>query len=352
MATDPPSSAAERFHGSDPYDRVADAYYVRGWTDGLPIVPPTERRVEAMLAAGSWPRDEVLAVVPPRLGAATAEKVAINAVMAGCDSSYFRVVVAALRAACEPEFNLDGIQNTTNGVTPLVIVNGPLAAELDVNATGNALGPGRRANATIGRALRLLLLNVGGGIPGDVDRATHGQPGKYTFCFAEDEAGSPWPALHVERGFDPTQSTVTLVAATGTLNVHDVGCQTAAERLHIVAGAMRALGSSALQWQSEPLVILNAESARACADAGLSKDGVRRALWQKARVPLSEYSLGGLEFLRNHRPVWFGQDPLPDYLPVAERPEDVMLVVTGGPGRHWIFVPTFGGIRSLTRPVI
>ena len=180
--------------------------YSRGYTDGLPVIPPTEPAVRAMLDAANMKPDEMIDVVPPEGGPATAEKVAINAVMAGCLPEYFPVVVAAMRAITAPKFNLLGIQTTTNPVSPVLIINGPIRKALGVNSGRGCLGPGWRANATIGRAIRLCLLNIGGGSPGDVDKAIHGMPGKFTFCFGEAEEESPWDPLHVENGFSRASS--------------------------------------------------------------------------------------------------------------------------------------------------
>src|SRR5881396_269418 len=198
-----------------------EAIFARGWTDGLPVVPPTEERVLAMLAGSTRAPDEVVATVAPDLVECTVEKVAINAVMAGCKPEYLPVVLAAVEAACTDEFNVHGLLATTYFSGPVVIVNGPIARAIGMNSGGNVLGQGNRANATIGRALQLVIRNVGGGRPGEVDRATLGNPGKYTFCFAEDEAGSPWEPLHVERGLPPGRSAVTLFAGEGPRGVVD-----------------------------------------------------------------------------------------------------------------------------------
>src|SRR4029453_11298925 len=183
------------------YEDVDAHYQERGWTDGLPIVPPTERRVHEFLK--QTPRDprEIVGVLPPRQGEATIEKIAVNAVMAGCRPEYFPVVVAAIEALADPLFNLDSVQATTHPVAPLVVVNGPIARELGINGGYNAYGQGFHANLTIGRAIRLLLMNVGGGLPGTGDRATQGSPAKIAYCVAENEEASPWEPLHVEHGF-------------------------------------------------------------------------------------------------------------------------------------------------------
>ena len=183
-------------------------------------MPPTAERVERMLRHARRPPTTSSRTIAPGFGAATVERIAINAVMAGCDPEYLPVLIAAVEAVADREFNLQGIQATTNPVAVWMIVNGPLADELGVNAAFNCLGQGTWANATLGRALRLVLQNIGGALPGEMDRATQGQPGKYTFCCAENEAANPWEPLHVERGFTRDESTVTVVGADGTLNMN------------------------------------------------------------------------------------------------------------------------------------
>jgi hypothetical protein len=184
----------------DEFSRFIDE---RRWGDGLPVVPATEQRVSEMLRHTKHARDHVIAVVAPNFGAATVERIAINAVMAGCLPELMPVLIAVVEAATTEEFNLQGVQVTTHCVATWIIMNGPLATKLGFAGSFNCLGQGARANATLGRALRLILQNVGGALPGDMDRATQGQPGKYSFCCAENEAESPWLPLHVERGIAP-----------------------------------------------------------------------------------------------------------------------------------------------------
>src|SRR5436305_4502437 len=198
-----------------------EAMFDRGWTDGLPVVPPTEARVLRMLEGTTRDPQEIVATIPPDLVECTVEKVAVNAVVAGCKPEYLPVVLAAVEAACTDEFNAHGLLATTYFSGPVVIVNGPIARAIGMNSGGNVLGQGNRANATIGRALQLVIRNVGGGVPGGVDRATLGNPGKYTFCFAEDEDDSPWEPLSVERGFPADTSTVTLFAGEGPRGIVD-----------------------------------------------------------------------------------------------------------------------------------
>jgi hypothetical protein len=177
-----------------------EAMFARGWSDGLPLVPPTEERALRMLDGTARDPQEVVGLVPPDLAPATVEKIAVNAVMAGCKPEYLPVVLAAVEAVLEEQFAMHGVLATTMFVGPVIVVNGPIRRRIGMNAKGNALGQGNRANAAIGRALQLVIRNIGGGRPQEVDRATLGNPGKYTYCFAEDEEGSSWEPLSVERG--------------------------------------------------------------------------------------------------------------------------------------------------------
>ena len=215
-----PRQRVEVIRDVDATAAVNARFYQRGWTDGLPIVPPTLSRVEAALATiNTVSKDTVIATLDPLQGLATVEKIAINAVMAGCRPDYLPAILAAVEAIAEPTFNLRGVQTTDENVTPLLIFNGPVARELDINASFGALGPGWQANATIGRALRLIMHNIGGGWPGAVSLAGLGQPGRYTLCLAEHEAESPWPPLQVELGYAPDISTVTVMRAETAINI-------------------------------------------------------------------------------------------------------------------------------------
>src|ERR1700754_4293454 len=188
-------------------------YFGQPWSDGLPVVVPTPEKVAAIVDVLGGDPEQLVARIPPRWGSLTTELLAVNMVMAGCKPEYAPVVRAAVLALCDPRFNLNGIQATTHVVAPLLVVNGPIAREIGMNPGGNVFGSGNRANATIGRALRLILLSVGGGIPGDLDKSTLGHPGKYTYCIAENEEASPWAPYHVERGYAPEDSTVLVIGA-------------------------------------------------------------------------------------------------------------------------------------------
>ncbi len=264
-----------------------EAMWDRGWTDGFPVVPPTERRVLAMLDGTSRAPDELVAVVPPNLAPATVEKVAINAVMAGCRPEYLPVVLAAVEAVCTDEFNMHGVLATTWFVGPVLVVNGPVARAIGMNSGINALGQGNRANATIGRALQLIIRNVGGGRPGEVDRATLGTPGKYSFCFAEDEAGSPWESLAVEMGVAPGVSAVTAFAGFGPRAVGDERSRTPESLARSLAVGLRG-GNSRFIFGSDALLVISPDHGRLFREAGWSRARLRQELADLLTLPAGE----------------------------------------------------------------
>jgi hypothetical protein len=249
----------------------AEALFDRGWTDGLPVVAPTEARVLRMLEGASRRPGEVVAVVPPDLVEATVEKVAVNAVLAGCRPDYLPVVLAAVEAACTDEFNAHGLLATTWDAGPAILVNGPIAKAIGANSGINVLGQGNRANATIGRALQLVIRNVGGGRPGKVDLATHGNPGKYTFCFAEDEDGSPWEPLSVSRGVPPDTSAVTLFAAEGPRGLADQTSRTPERLAASLAAGLRSVAHPSMPLAFDATLLVGPEHARVFAEAGWSR---------------------------------------------------------------------------------
>jgi hypothetical protein len=323
----------------------------RGWGDGLPMIPATAERVAAMLVARRRPEDDVVAVLPPRLGRATVERVATNAVLAGALPEHLPVILAAVEAAGQPEFNLQAVQTTTHPCSPLIIVNGPIAGRLGINGAGNALGQGHRANAVIGRALRLVLQNVGGARPGHEDRATQGHPGKYSYCVAENEAASPWAPLSVDRGFARGVSTVTVCGSEAPHNINDHGSSTPEGILTTVAGTAAVVGSNNIYLGGEPLVILGPEHAATVAGGGFSKDDFKRALWERAQVPLSRFDPSNIERFAVIHPAGFKDRPPETPAPIARQWADIMIVVAGGAGKHSVFVPTFGATRSVTRRI-
>lgn len=341
-------NAPRLFRAPNSLEAVNNLFLSRGWTDGLPIIPPTEERLKKFLGDSAWDRREMLGFVPPCQGEATVEKLAVNSIMAGCTPDLFPVVVAATKAMLQEGFNLYGIQTTTHLCTVLVIVNGPLVDKLRFNCSYNAMGQGVRANAVVGRAIRFILVNIGGALPGVLDRATLGGPAKYTFCLAENEEESPWDPLHVERGFAQDVSTVTVVGAEGPHNVNDHGSQNAEEILTTIAGVLGTPGTNHIYLSGEPLIIIGPEHAAAIARDGFSKLMLKQFLHEHGRVPFSLISPGNLTRFAKIKPDRFAGLKPGDRVPLAERAEDIMVVVAGGAGRHSAVIPTFGTTRAIT----
>jgi hypothetical protein len=338
---------------NDNWQAAQDALAASGVTDGLPVVPPTPARVSAMLAAHGFDPAEVLTDLPPLFASVTWQDVAINAVMAGCLPAYLPVVGAAVEAIASGEFNLVGIATTTGSAAPMIIVNGPIVQQIGLNAEGNVFGPGNRANATIGRALTLVLRNVGGAIPGELDMATIGQPAKYTCCIAENEAASPWAPLHVEHGFDKTDSVVTAVGISGSVEVVDSSSNTPEDLAQTFAQSMLIAGTAGaggLLGGGEPLLVMPPEIAQAFQRAGCSKAHAKALIYERAVLPRDRLS----NAIREHRATLAqsaGEDPNAD-LRIAESPDDVMIVVAGGVGIKAAYLPTWSGMtKAVSRKI-
>ena len=333
---------------ADEFDRFC---IERKWSDGLPLRPPTLDKVERMIAAGGRAAEDVVAIVQPGFGTATVEGIAINAVMAGCRPEYMRTLIAAVEAFTDRRFNLQGIQATTNPATAMIIVNGPIGREIGVNGHLNCLGQGAWANATLGRALRLIMQNIGGTLPGEMDRATQGQPGKYTFCCAENEADSPWAPLHVERGFDRNDSTVTIVGASGTVNFN-THAKDAADLLKVIADSICFPTNNDYYFGGEPWLLLGPEHAEILAREGLSKHDVKLKLWEMSKLHVDRLAAKDRMRLQHTRGAELGPFSADTQIPVSIKPEEVSIVVAGGPGTHSVHVPTFGHTRSVTRKIV
>jgi hypothetical protein len=342
---------------SQPYDvdfenDDLEAFYryamERGWGDGLPLVPPTRERVAAMLTSIDRSHDETVAAVAPAYGVATVEKIAINAVMAGCLPEHLPVVIAAVEACAAPEFNLYGIQATTNPAAPLVLVNGPIRGRLGFNSGGNALGQGNRANATVGRALRLVLINIGGGRPGQLDFATLGFPGKYTFCCAENEEANPWQPHHVTEGLPKEQSSVTVFGIQALHNIVGIGIQgKGREALRMIGMGMAAVGTNNMTFGGQALVLLCPEHAASINNEGFSKSDAAHFLYEHSRISFRDLPEGSRQVVLGRRATWLNDSAVT----VADSPQDVQLVVVGGVGDHSVFAPSFGTTRSVTKPI-
>ena len=317
-----------------------------GWGDGLPVLPPTGERVTRLLAGRGG--GAAVGRLAPLDGVATVEAVAVNAALAGAGPEHMPAILAAVRAVAEPRFNLNAVQTTTHPCTPLVIVNGPVARRLGVAGGANALGNGHRANLVIGRALRLVLQNVGGARPGREDRATLGHPGKLAYCLAEHESASPWPPLHVERGFAADDSCVTVCGAEAPHNVNDHGSTTGEALLGTLAATAATTGSNNVYLGGEPLLLLGPEHAQTLAASGWSKDDVKRRLWERARVPLAAFGAENLARFAVINPALFADRPPGTTVGCCYGAEDLMIVVAGGPGKHSAVLPTFGATRAVT----
>jgi len=333
------------------FDRVNDLFYARGWTDGLPIVPPTEERVQALLAGMPWRgADDLISIVPPRMGAATMQQIAVNAVMAGCRPEYLPVIVAALQAVSEPQYGLAHRQTTTHAGAPLMIVNGPVVERLRINCGRGLFGPGWRANATIGRALRLVLVNVGGAGPG-VDASQTGHPGKYTYCIAEYEAANPWEPLHVERGFARGQSVVTVVNTEAPHSMTENIQTDPDEIVRTFASCMATLGVNNLYSQGTPVLVLGIEHAQHIASAGWSKRDLQRALFERARQPWGLVKNRGKS--KGPRfPEFVDRSDDDSMVPIVREPGDLVTIVGGGAGGKSMFLPTAGGQSlAVSKPI-
>ena len=352
LTSDPPAPPVQDQGGiderevPDDLDAFQELALADGWSDGLPVLPSTPARVGRLL--GGRPGDELVAALAPLDGRATRQAIAVNAALAGARPEHMAVIVAAVRAVARPEFNLNAVQCTTHPCTPLIVVNGPGAARLGIAGGANALGNGPHANAVIGRALRLILQNVGGARPGREDRATLGHAGKLTYCLAENEAESPFSPLHVERGFAAGDTTVTVFGAEAPHNVNDHGSTTADGLVLGLAGTAATPGSNNVYLGGDPLVILGPEHARTIAGSGWSKTDFKRRFWERAQVPISAFGAENLARFVAITPERFKDRPPEARVPWCPTPEDVTVIVAGGPGKHSSIVPTFGATRSVT----
>jgi hypothetical protein len=325
-----PDSAATIARVSAGTDLV-EWYFAQGWTDGLPVVPPTAEKVEATVAALGGEAELVECRVPPRYGALTREILAINLVMAGCKPEYAPVVRAALLALAQPAFNLNGVQATTHMAAPLLVVNGPLAQQIGMNGGTNAFGSGNRANATIGRAIRLVLLNVGGGTPGDLDKSTLGHPGKYTYAVCENEADSPFAPYHVEKGFAAEDSTVFVIAAEPPHSVTNHVADDPEGILDSLCSAMSTIAHNNAVSSGHCAVALGPEHARTIAAKGWTRHDVRNYLhmnaWNRFDHLAFEHRYGRV-YNRN-LPRWYKREP-DSRIPIVPSPDHIHLFVIGG----------------------
>jgi hypothetical protein len=312
--------------------------YERGVTDGLPVVPPTRENVARMLAQVAWRRpDELIGVLGPQMGKATVEKIAINTVMAGCKPEYFPVVLAGVEVLCDSAFCAHGLSITLMSGAPLAIVNGPVRNAIGLNCGHNALGHGFRANATIGRALRLVTMNIGGARPHELTKATMGHPGQYSFLVAENEEVSPWEPLHVERGFKRDDSVITLFGGTGFFQVVDFASSTAERLLSTIGGTM---GGGINNYREYPLMsdtvlVLSPEHAHTIVRDGWSKRDVRNYLYET--VVRQQSAQGVLPIPQGRAAKWMTADGAARKF---RSPDTIIVVVAGGTaGRLSVVIP-------------
>ncbi|MEI8359120.1 MAG: hypothetical protein WCH13_11620 [Deltaproteobacteria bacterium] len=334
--------------GDDPV-AVFELFESRGWGDGLPVIPPTEERVQAMLDATPLAPSHLVGLVDPRRGAATVEKIAINAVLAGCAPAVFPAVLAAVEAITRPEFNLHALATTTCSATPALMLNGPARGALGIECGYSCLGHNGRANATIGRALRLVMRNVGGSIPGEVSKSCFGQPGRLSLCFGEWEERSPWEPFHVRRGFARDESVMTVTCATGTQDIADIFAESGEDLVRVLAHGIDWTGNNKVlvpQDKGDMLLLLCPDFADKIARDGLSVADVQRLLFEGTRTPLDRWprsywpKLEARGYVENDGTV-----------PLAARPEQFLIAVAGGPsGHHALYFCTFGLTWTVSVP--
>lgn len=331
-----------------------EVWFEKGVTDGLPVIPPSRARVERMLAASARARDHLVGEVAPNYGRATVEKIAINAVMAGCRPEYFPVVLAAVEAACDPSFNLHGVSTSTHFSSPLIVVHGPIRTRIGLNCSFGVFGPGHRANATIGRALRLVMINVGGVRPGETSMSTFGHPGRYTYCIGEHEEVSPWPPYHASRGLAAADSAVTVFAGEAPHGISDHASRTARALAGSLGWSMASLWNAKhFPLYSHTMLVVGPEHARTLADDGWSKDDLVRHIFETVRMPYGRLTPDedngegtNLRFAKGGEPA--ADQPIPKF----PSPEELHVVVAGGTaGRFSMAIPGWLGTKNGSRPM-
>ena len=321
-----PASIMEIPDGEDPFE-----YCFRTFGDGLPVIPPTPERIARMLSGVAGERSNVIARVPPCYGEATVEKIAANAVMAGCVPDMMRVLLPLVRAVCDEHLNLHGVQATTHFAAPLIIINGPIRNELRFAYRQNAFSNVARANSTLGRALQLILLNIGGARPDGIDMSTLGNPGKFSYCIAEHEEANPWEPFHVERGFNRQQSALTLFAAEAPHGISEHTARTPEQVLKSISYALATVWTYRLCLGSDALVVLSPEHAQTIHRAGWSKQQAREFLFENTGVPLRAYE--GAPDVEGSQMVTKFQEILIDGDRCYQKfrsPESIRIIVAGG----------------------
>ena len=334
---------------SQQYEDEHEHCYDRGWSDGFPVIPPTPERILRMLDGTNRDPQEVVGLIPPNLSPATVEKVAINAVMAGCKPEYLPVVLACLEVALEPEVTLHGVMCSTCPCSPVLILNGPITKRLGMNSGINVLGNDNRANATIGRAVNLVVRNVGGGIPGGIDRSTLGGPGKISFCFAEDESDETWTPLHVSRGCPESSSAVTLFQGAGMQDFIDMRSRTPQELTTSLAASLATVGNIKLAEYCNAVLVLSPEHHQIYREAGWTRSDIEDALYEALRRP-------GRDLVRGANGIGEGIDPSRGDESVDKfwREHGLLIARAGGPaGLHSAILTGWPGGRApeQSRPI-
>ena len=327
---------------------VNEFYHAKGWTDGLPIVPPTEERVSECLDAAGFAPGDIIGIEQVRQRPIIAEKAAINAVLAGCLPAYMPVVFAVLGAMCDAQYNLHGTSASTGGAAPFIVVNGPVRTLIGMNATHNVLGNGNRANATIGRAIRLVLINVLGVIPGEMDRSTLGHPGKFTFCIAEDEEDSPWTPLAQEREIPEGQSAVTVMAAGAPRQIMNEWTADPEQILETFAAEMRHNMLTYSVWAGNYVLVIPKQLRDLLVAAGWQKRDIREYIFRSARVVRSDWAKVGKANIVDR-----SGGPMQEFTALKE-PTDLLIVAAGGPaGGFGAVIPPWLGskARAVTKPI-
>lgn len=333
------------------FDAVNTYFYEQRWTDGLPVVPPTRERVEAMLAAAPAGAPEEFGAFPPRWRNTTLEHLAINSVMAGCLPEYFPVVISAIQAMLDPAFNLYGVQATTNPCGVVLVVNGPIAQTLDINSGFNLFGTGWRANTAIGRAVRLCMLNIGGAIPGIGDMATLGNPNKYGSCFAETVVNNPWESFNSEHGYAAEASTVSVISAVAPQNIIALSAD-GRDVLDTIAAALQSSGSNAVRHWMQAAIVIGPVHATHIARAGFDKASIRRWLWERSKITIDHLPKPDLYAVRGWKKQCIHIEAGREVMYVTEKPEDLEIFVAGGTvGHQSAILPAFNHTRIVTREI-
>jgi hypothetical protein len=346
---------AQRLRGGAPMSASPDPFeyfFNKEWSDGLPVIPPTEERLAAMLAATHRDPEAVIGLVPPLQEPATVRAIALHAVMAGCKPAYLPVIIGAMECLLEDRLNLILLQATTSAGAPFILVNGPYAGEIGLHGGMGCFGPGFRANATIGRALRLMMLNLGGGVPGVTALSGFGGPWRYSYCVAENAAESPWPTYAATRGFKPDDNVVSAIPLEGPVLVWDDASESPQRLVVAIADMMSAIGGGNIYRQADMAVVLSPQHAEIFAKAGMSRDDVHQLLIARAGRRLGEIKRGGLWRGESGTKRWPFKIDLNDdaaFVPAIGEPNDLHLIVAGGAGSPSSLV--MHGITTASRAV-